>query len=176
MAIKTGSTLYLLKIFSFAWYGEFKLLFKKNKIQRGLTLLRWLLARWLCDHVRRGIVLKAYRCFFSQQLSAYLSNKYWAAWLSWRISWRKQRAENFLLKFAADLFPGLTSRVSLFNANVLNHKDKLSVKTYGSNQVSYVLPVNGSLYWISHSFNSKSERDAWVNVLNSSDSCMVIVY
>ena len=129
MAIKTGSTLYLLKIFSFAWYGEFKLLFKKNKIQRGLTLLRWLLARWLCDHVRRGIVLKAYRCFFSQQLSAYLSNKYWAAWLSWRISWRKQRAENFLLKFATDSFPGLTSRVSLFNVNVLNHKDKLSVKT-----------------------------------------------
>ena len=31
MAIKTGSTLYLLKIFSFAWYGEFKLLFKKKQ-------------------------------------------------------------------------------------------------------------------------------------------------
>ena len=30
MAIKTGSTLYLLKIFSFAWYGEFKLLFKRK--------------------------------------------------------------------------------------------------------------------------------------------------
>ena len=132
---------------------------------------RWLLARWLRDHARIGIVLKAYRCFFSQQLSAYLSNKYWAAWLSWRISWRKQRAETFLLKFATDLFPGLTSRVFLFNANVLNHKEKLSVKTYGSNQVSYVLPVNGSLSWISHSFNRESERDASVNVLNSSDSC-----
>ena len=34
---------------------------------------------------------------------------------------RKQRAENFLLKFPTDLFPGLTSRVSLFNVNVLNH-------------------------------------------------------
>ena len=35
----------------------------------------------------------------------------------------------FLLKFATDSFRGLTSRVSLFNVNVLNHKDKLSVKT-----------------------------------------------
>ena len=101
---------------------------KDRQIQRGLTLRGWLLARWLRDHARRGIALKAYRCFFSEKLSAYLSNKYWAAWLSWRISWRKQRAENFLLKFATDLFPGLTSRVSLFNVNVLNHKDKLSGK------------------------------------------------
>ena len=129
MAIKTGCTLYLLKIFSFARYGEFKLLFKRKTNQRGLTVRRWLSARWRLDHARIGIVLKAYRCFFSQQLSAYLSNKYWAAWLTWRISWRKQRAENFLLKFATDSFPGLTSRVSLFNVNVLNHKDKLSVKT-----------------------------------------------
>ena len=35
----------------------------------------------------------------------------------------------FLLKFATDSFPGLTSRVSLFNVNVLNHKDKLPVET-----------------------------------------------
>ena len=32
-----------------------------------------------------------------------------------------KEAENFLLKFATDLFPRLTSRVSLFNANVLTH-------------------------------------------------------
>ena len=132
---------------------------------------RWLLARWLRDHARIGIVLKAYRCFFSQQLSAYLSNKYWAAWLSWRISWRKQRAANFLPKFATDSFSGLTSRVSLFNVNFWNHKDKLQWKRFKSSFVCTPSKLCGSLSLISHSFNSKSERDAWVNVLNSSDSC-----
>ena len=34
----------------------------------------------------------------------------------------------------------------------------------------YLLPINGDFSSISHPFNSKSERDAWVNVLNSSDS------
>ena len=131
---------------------------------------RWLEARWRRDHARRGIVLKVYRCFFSQQLSAYLSNKYWAAWLSWRISWRKQRAENFLLKFATDSFPGLTSRVSLFNVNLWNHKDKLQ-KRFKSNFVCTLSKWYGSLSLLSHPFDSKRERDAWVNVLNSSDSC-----
>ena len=132
---------------------------------------RWLLARWLRDHARRGIVLKAYRCFFSQQLSAYLSIKYWAAWLSWRISWRKQRAENFFLKFPTDSFPGLTSRVSLFNVNFWKHKDKLQWKRFKSSFVCTHSKLYGSLSLISHPFNSKRERDAWVNVLNSSDSC-----
>ena len=39
--------------------------------------------------------------------------------LSWLVVLKE--AENFLLKFATDLFPRLTSRISLFNVNVLNH-------------------------------------------------------
>ena len=132
---------------------------------------RWLVARWLRDHARRGIVLKVYRCFFSQQLSAYLSNKYWAASLSWRISWRKQRAENVLLKFATDSSPGLTSRVSLFNVNFWNYEDKLQWKRFKSSFVCTHSKLHDSLSLISHPFNCKRERDAWVNVLNGSDSC-----
>ena len=52
------------------------------------------------------------------QCSAYLSNKYWAV-----------GCLEVFLKFATDSFPGLTSRVSLFNVNVLNQKDKVSLKT-----------------------------------------------
>ena len=65
----------------------------------------------------------------------------------------------FLLKFATNSFPGLTSRVSLFNVNVLNHKDKLSVKTVQIKFRKYS-QKNCALSLISHPFNSKSELDA----------------
>ena len=61
------------------------------------------------------------------QFSAYLSNKYWSGWLSCLEGRELKTFFSILQRY--DSFPQMASRVSLFNVNVLNHNDKLSLKT-----------------------------------------------